>query len=630
VKSPLSLVLFASALGAALGGCQIIAGLRSLDYAPDGSLPDGARPDGALPGVDVGVCTASGWCWIHPRPVGVDLMGLTTIAGELWVVGNATTTLRGDGVGPWAWEPLGTHIAETYLVSVAGTGSKDVWIAGRDGAYHYDGLWVRADIQNTSQAYNAIAVSAQGRTWLVGNEVFTAPANGAFSRVPENASCLGPSSGVVAGTADDAWIVGGRWLKHATPSTTECIVAVADPLYGVYVAPDGTRFVVGGTEPPDPRGPASGVGRARIEAAAAQEFQVGATLYAVHGSSSANVWAVGRAGMVLQFDGGKWIDRSLPQRTRHLYGVHVVSPQRVVAVGERGLVATWNGSEWTVSPEPTLTETHGLFSRSALGAPPDVWVLAGEALWHFDGKKLERTPAGLGAGLTGRDISGTAADDVWIGVSDGTLRHYDGKTWSVAQGFTESRVDRVYAPRAGEVWVASGTKVHRWDGKHQTTFPIAAPYDFPAALWVSAAATAEAWVVLESGHSSALFRSADSGGFTEVQPPTLAAGEWITSVSGAPGTNEVWITTSDSRLFRRDGAGWKEFAAGGANARWLAQTADTLWATGDGGQPIARYLGNGQWDIVKLPSDRTVWGVTGGVGVTWIGLEGGGLLASAR
>ena len=102
-------------------------------------------------------------------------------------------------------------------------------------------------------------------------------------------------------------------------------------------------------------------------------------LNAIHGTSSANVYAVGDYGVIMNYDGKIWKDLDLPTNV-NLLAVLCNSENEVYVGGSRGTLLKWNGVQWEAleSPEITITSI-ALFNG-------DLYVSAGRDGVYILGK----------------------------------------------------------------------------------------------------------------------------------------------------------------------------------------------------------------------------------------------------
>lgn len=134
-------------------------------------------------------------------------------------------------------------------------------------------------------------------------------------------------------------------------------------------------------------------------------------LYGLHGSSKADIWAVGDSSSILHWDGTAWtqspLDKSISALLRSVWAI---SPSRAWAVGNGGVILTWDGVRWT-------QVNHGLTSKNL----SSVW--------------------------------GSSASDVWTVGAGGTILHWDGRVWSRIQSLTAANLNAVHGANEKALWM---------------------------------------------------------------------------------------------------------------------------------------------------------------------------------
>jgi hypothetical protein len=190
-------------------------------------------------------------------------------------------------------------------------------------------------------------------------------------------------------------------------------------------------------------------------------------LAAVWGTSASDVFAVGKAGLILHYDGAKW-SQMTNSETGDLHAIWGAGPNQVYAVGD-GAILYYDGKQWEMDPDYysyTAEAFRGVWGSSAT----DVFVVgvsggSGSVQHKIDGYWEEEAPDSqqelTGIWGTGSDIFvvgrggtvlkrgsasftampsgvtsdlqtiwGTSATDVFAAGLDGTVLRYDGSTWS--------------------------------------------------------------------------------------------------------------------------------------------------------------------------------------------------------
>ncbi|MFH2091854.1 MAG: Ig-like domain-containing protein [Pseudomonadota bacterium] len=210
-----------------------------------------------------------------------------------------------------------------------------------------------------------------------------------------------------------------------------------------------------------------------------KEIPVSASLYAMWGSSSNNVWAVGKSGTAIRFNGETWsnVDTGAPDgfdfhdiwglssnfivavgngRTifkydgstwqadlnptqEQLSGVWGVSEENFFAVGSFGTILRYDGSNWLQVKSPVTVDLQAIWGSDAsnafaVGAARKIGSGRYYTILNFSGTQwtLMETPL-VPDGNTGmlRSIWGTSKNNIYAVGDNGTILHFDGSGWSV-------------------------------------------------------------------------------------------------------------------------------------------------------------------------------------------------------
>ncbi len=192
-------------------------------------------------------------------------------------------------------------------------------------------------------------------------------------------------------------------------------------------------------------------------------------LFAVWGSGPNNIFAVGREGVILHYDGQTWqtMNANTDAELRAIWGsgpndIYVVGYDYLPILESKGVILHYDGNSWqTVFGDPTAK------FWSVWGfAADDVYALADFAgVYHFDGQTWQQ----LEKDITWRfsrayALWGPSSNDLFAAGDNGLLVHYDGATWE----------DQVQGPLfwPSDVWtdgvrvvmIGAGPKALRYDG----------------------------------------------------------------------------------------------------------------------------------------------------------------------
>jgi len=446
-------------------------------------------------------------------PYTVDLYEVWgTAPDNVWIVGHAGTVLRlVDG----AWDRLVTDSHEP-IRAIWGTGPADMEFGGGEGTLlHFDGselvrrdtapsglimdllgtddgrlyaaavdLWVREDgtwsllveeaacsalatmdgdlyvrhgntlalvdedriVRLPEQPFWACAVLGRNRS----DRLLTVDTEGVVLAFKEHWSVLRSNEslwvdGISGTTASNVFAVGESGLVlrfdghhwHREDSGTD------RDLRGVWCSDSGKVFVVGaqaitvrsgGVWTPDPAGDDH-------------------SLYEVWGFADDDVYAVGRSGTILHFDGQAWTLMDCPVDFT-LRGVWGSAPDDIFAVsrGYDGEILHYDGQVWSVVE---IIPDNPLWSVWGTG-PDNVYVVGwdGGAFYHYDGNawNVEHQPWDA----TAHAVHGNGPDNVYVGGYQGGFWSFDGTVWrQIEPAFENQYTPDLWCAPDGQLFVAT-------------------------------------------------------------------------------------------------------------------------------------------------------------------------------
>jgi hypothetical protein len=144
-------------------------------------------------------------------------------------------------------------------------------------------------------------------------------------------------------------------------------------------------------------------------------------LYCMDGTSAKDIYAVGQAGHIWHYDGGKW-EQVLSPTNFDLNWVTCVSPTEVYLCGNRGFFFRGSRERWEDISLPDKTED--LWSVEVYQGK--VYVAGDKGLYVFDGKRVEFLDTGMV--LDGHRLH--ANDGVLWSFGNEHLAYLDGKKWN--------------------------------------------------------------------------------------------------------------------------------------------------------------------------------------------------------
>ncbi len=568
--------------------------------------------------------------WQTSEPLGAD--ALTAIwgaaANDVYTVSEAGEIFHYDGV---AWSVA--HDAGLPLWDVHGSGPTDVYVVGDDGtALHFDGAtWGAVNVGRTEPLLSvwaatpdAVFISTDGgpllrwdgTTWnedfpsLPGTYVYELWGSGpddvyggtdSFHTWHWNGTSwttlpLLTDNDAVAiwGVGpDDVYLVSDVIAHHGGGESMWAIAASGQNLAGVWVAPDGTAFAVGG----------GGTILSGVAERAPIDDVILGQVIAIDGPSST---ALVSAGVIATYDGYRWAALSSPMN--QVKSVAVDANGRVHAVGPN--VTYFDGVAWRVMDHPLGTQGNTVWSPlpglafagadriamfangawSLTDAPgaqyvdihgssfTDVYAIAsGSLMVHFDGSAWSEMDPETTQALGG--IWAAGPNDAFVVGSAGTIRRFDGTSWNPMVSGTTSYLLDVWGTSSSNVYaVGLGGLVRRFDGTSWESAGAPAGDDLYS-VWASA--PNDVWAVGWAGR----VLHYDGSTWSVIAPFTSS---WLRTVSGKAGL--VVIGDNNGNVWRKVGAG--------SFTRWLPNISTSdVWVASNGeaflagAAQVARYDG---------------------------------------
>jgi len=260
------------------------------------------------------------------------------------------------------------------------------------------------------------------------------------------------------------------------------------------------------------------------------------SLYGVWGISPTKVFAVGKGGTILKYDGSSWTTM-LNSETGDLYAVWALSEQEIYAAGDGIVVYNDGGSEWkkgyattsnfnfrglwaakgskTIwgvgemngyirykSGTPTASWSSIYFSGK--GSMYGIWGVSDTEIYAVGEKGLILKCSGTcttasswvqqssGVSSDLRAIWGVSSGDIFAAGLDGTILHYDGSTWTAMDSKSSSYFHGLWGSSGKDVFAVGDPifkkdeSVLRYNGSawSKLTPPVATPVN---AVWGSSA-----------------------------------------------------------------------------------------------------------------------------------------------
>ena len=363
------------------------------------------------------IFTYNGIAWTAVQtPTDVLLNGVWGLSADaLFVAGDNGIALLYDGA---SWRIESAPDLDD-LNGVWGTSPTNVWFVGdRDSFLRWNGVVFETFPSSGNVALRGVWGASEDEVYAVGDRGrlrrFT---NGNWraeiSRTPNDlASVTGSSSGfiavgeggVVIRRPDREWrLESSRALKTLQAvwgTATDALWAVGDT--GTVLSYDGGAW---------------------------SEADIGintSNIIGLHGAGRDDVWAVGANSQTFHYTGeaNGWTTVRAPT-PETLNAVHVFSSTLAYAVGDAGVLVQWDGSRWNLGPALGDGRLNGVWGAN----PNDVWIVGDNGrAYRFDGASWTEQAGFTTASLLG--VRGRTASEVYAWGSGGALLRFDGATWT--------------------------------------------------------------------------------------------------------------------------------------------------------------------------------------------------------
>jgi hypothetical protein len=331
----------------------------------------------------------------------------------------------------------------------------------------------------------------------------------------------------------------------------------------------------------DPQGNVFAVGRAgtvlRFDGQSWSTLDTGTSedLWKISGTSSSNLYVIAGPqvrslydpgpGTILHYDGSRWNSVYTTDTGRALTSIWVAPDGQVFAVGvdkrdnrSRGFLARWNGTAWQDADFELSTDyvnMLGVWGTSANDVYAVGSALAGGMIYHFDGVSWTQVE-GVPTNGAFTAVGGSGPDDIWAAGIESTIAHFDGDHWSVLRSPIRIWATSVWSTSASDAYIsgysstAGSTIVLHYDGSVLSQLPTP-PRVYTDALPGTARSPSDSYLV--SNRGTVLRLAGDS--WTTVQ-----YGPRLLDVSGSESGRVAAIGTGAAAFILESGA-WSEVSA---------------------------------------------------------------------
>lgn len=158
--------------------------------------------------------------------------------------------------------------------------------------------------------------------------------------------------------------------------------------------------------------------------------------------------------------------------------------------------------------------------------------------------------APLPFGMDLRDVTATAANDVWAVGTQGSILHYDGSRWNFSNSGTQNDLQSVSASAANNAWVAGGSNglVLRWDGTSWSSVNTGRNV-FTSGIYTSGPSSV---IATELGSNALHYNGTNWTARVAVARNGVGI---LRGISGSSATN-VWVYGDDLSVSTWNGTAW--------------------------------------------------------------------------
>ena len=355
-------------------------------------------------------------------------------------------------------------------------------------------------------------------------------------------------------------------------------------------------------------------------------------LRAVWGSAYNDIFAVGKRGIILHFDGTRWKPMDA-QKGGCSFGVKLravwgSSGSDVYAVGcydsqgdwfdhcseNSGMILHYNGSVWQAVYTEPFDNLSGLWGSSA----DDVFAVGdGGMIMHYDGMAWSSMASPTTESLYA--VWGASGSDVFAVGFNGTILHYDGAEWSSMSSGTAESLNGVWGISGTHVYaVGSGGTVLQYNGNDWLPPPApgSGTTENLTNIWGSAP-----WNIFAVGDEGTVLRN-DGSIWSVMTSDTLAD---LNGIWGSSGGN-IFAVGDGSNIIHYNGSLWSlknEASTEDLYDVW-GTSENNVIAVGDSGT-IIRYSGSG-WKSMDSGTTEMLRGVWGSSVSNVFAVGGGGII----
>lgn len=536
-------------------------------------------------------CSADGWCWSNPSPIGSDFSAVwVTAENDVWVAGERGAIIHFDG-NEWSQT---TQATSYYFFALWASGPSDVWAVGSPGAIlHYDG--------NVWRDYSVPALQVLSAVWgSAPNDVWAAGLSGAlyhFDGLAWSPVDLGTTDdfrSLWGAARDDIWMGTDTGFRHYDGRDWNIVSSPVDEggwsfdgaaWNDIWSATADGVLHFDGMEWRDMDLPANGVD----------------DINGVWLDGDGAVWTSasfpGNESLLFRYEDGAWTSIPLGVGELLLRDLKGSPGGPIWIVGMRGQLVAYDGQSAHLLTTDVMDELD--FGGVIEFASNDRWVCGGGDLFHDSGSGWIEVPLRT-AGSFSHYLWAPTPNDIWSFADDGNIDRFDRATWTNELRSLDSPIR---APKGiwgtiDDLWIAGNTSARHVNGTWSSLFAGDGFHDVwasaPDDVWLVGGLRCwahwhdGAWERLCLGNSDVVYR-----------------GVWGSA------SNDVWLVGTRGNIHHNQGSGWVAVTSGTVTDlhRIWGNSATDLWVVGAEG--LILHSNGGAWTPQESGTDRSLEIVTG-------------------
>ncbi|MFA5761626.1 MAG: IPT/TIG domain-containing protein, partial [Dehalococcoidales bacterium] len=178
-----------------------------------------------------------------------------------------------------------------------------------------------------------------------------------------------------------------------------------------------------------------------------------ADLYGIWGTGSADIFTVGKSGTIISYDGNSWSSMA-SATTADLYGIWGTGSSDIYAVGKSGTILRYDGTSWSSMASTSTADLYGIWGT---GSNNILAVGKSGTILRYDGTTWSSMTSGTSVDIFG--IWGVGNTNILAVGNSGNVLHYDGSSWSAVSSGTTANLNGIWGADSTHIYAAGESGV---------------------------------------------------------------------------------------------------------------------------------------------------------------------------